>query len=696
MVSRIDSPGMGPSECLHSSSSKKIYNPKSLRELASEKILVPIQAKPLVGASVPYAIENVTVRSLSGKAKTLSYATYPTICQLFKDVKVENPQIALIAYYLDQLGDIRILLNLRILIKERFGVEPKIIATEENKKRTLDFSKNSSEAEGLVFVDLDNISSSDCQGLDLLIHGPGIYGVELMSPKSILERYPSLKAALDEKKPPVLFSLLECESGSFSYSNPVNEVERVRMQVRLIRSTLLDPILEFCEEQSTEKVPIKQLPKRISEILPWALPILRGSRNILQAKDPALSLLLEKIVGMIKFLIENPDLPLNKMLETIERLKALEKESLSIVKNTRHSFAPSLIVRGMSSNEMAKMIIPQNDKETLVKGVQNLYELQMGLNPLFSLGWFKLPENLQNWLKQGLIDSAEGRKSIFKGIDGQTKQEKDLLKGLEKDPITGVERDSYYFGYGHSIDTILTFIKQAKANNPSGQVVVNMDIEEAELHIKDCNIYYYPANCYVDNKSAFTVHLYSRLNNPVFDCLMAASDPSCRLAGGDNTLFTTLMLGTDDLVYELRNFKQGMIIALFQLANEFSEEEKNCIVDRMLESASGKIMFELRSFIPDESQSYDIRKRKGELSQPGSAVYKSAFRKIGELLRKRAETFNDNFVGFMNLQMLGRRDPEFVAEVAQIVGDGQIFTQAEGFERVKALIDNKDISKQTL
>lgn len=659
----------------------------SLKQLARDKIKVPFEALPFIGAGVPYkAIPNqeesptsMAVESLPGMGNCTKYTVFPTICQLFKDAKIEKPRIALLAYYLDQLGDIRILLNVRMLIKERFGVEPIILASKDNINRTYEFLHNSEEQIGLNCIDLDKVASADCQNLDVIIHGPGINGIELMTPKSIVERYPTLRAALNSENPPAVFSLLECESGNFSYSANIDEVKRARIQVRIFRR-LLEDIKEHYEENPTEK-----LPKEHSERLPWALPIAKSYSGCIKDKDLEISQLMDQFSNIMQLLIDHPVPDSEKVKVIIANLDLLIGESLRLVKFIR--FPPDRCVKvvGTQGDEIAKTIVPQVESGSLVYGVQNLYELQMGLNPISSLGWFKLPKVLGDWVSKGLLDTAEGRNTIFSSVVGNSAQEIALIKGLKVDPITGIKRDTYCFGYCHNILTAIEFINQAKTNNPAGQVVLNVDPGNAE-QVQDCNIYNYSTGQFIDKKSAFTIHVYSKLQTDVFDGLMAASDPSLRLAGGDNTLFTTLMLGTDDLIYEFRAFKQGMIIALFQLAKEFSDEERNCIIDRMLEMASSKILFEMRSYQPAECAAYELRKKENRLNQAGSPAYKRAFRKIGAILRNRAENFNDNFVGFINLQIAGRRDKSLISNIDKMVGDGKIFTEQNGFAHIKSHI----------
>ncbi len=629
-----------------------LYQPKSLKELAQAKVKIPerTSVRPLKGGGVPYSITkkgpgSCEASTLMGMSLLRTYMVMPTVCDLYKNISIENPRIAIVPFYMDQLGDIRIILDLRSLIVAKFGVEPLIIANKENQRRTLEYLKNSPEANGLIFIDLDNVNSKDCQGLDLLIHGPAVDGAESQNPKNIIYRYPKLENAIDYSNPPVIFSLLESESSSFSYSAPVDEGGfRAHHMINTASGVLAGLGFELMQGTFSTKN---------RDYISWQIPLYIAAAKYLNGlKESEMSNLLGRISAAYQKSLDSPySIPtIYQVTKLSDDVEAFKRRNSGEIESKYHN---GPIIQDVASTRFALAISPKHDSHGVKfdRAVCELSVLQLGLNPIFSMGCFKLSKDLYAWKKNGLIESAEGRKSIINSLQEPVfPEEKSLLNALRS--------KSFVFGYAHDDSVKMDFVEHSFKLNPDlDAAVINMDFEEAVRVFPNYNIVCHNPISVLNRCSRHTVHLYKDLTNRVFNGLMASSDPCCRLAGGDNTLFTTLMLGTDDLVYDLRGFKVGMILALFKLANELSLKEKDCIVDRMLSSAGENTLITLRWTVPEEFAGYAERNSKRTLSLPGSHVYTQAFRKIGNLIRAKAEIFEATLTGFMKLQILKRRNP---------------------------------------
>lgn len=624
--------------------------PQSLKELARAKIPLPHASKISLASQIPFALakngNRANVRSLMGMPSLRGYAALPMICAPYKDVKVENARIAIVPFFMDNLGDIRIILDLRLMIRSQFDVEPLLITTKECQKQILNYLENSPEVNGLNFIDLETLSASDCQGLELLIHGPAVDSTESQKPENILLRYPKLKSALDSSNPPKIISLLESDSSSFSYSAPVDDYPRA---FHMLQSSL--PVYTpLIHELSTNT-----LNPRNKEMLKWMIPFYKAASEYIDPSINELPALFRRTATLYQAVLDNPysmatifnasrlGADVEKFVQKYERpLERLStRETIFNVANAK--FSAAIFSRNASS---------QID---LFNDVSELYELQLGLDPLFSMGCFKLPPDLLNWKKAKILDFADDRKLILENVKGPlSSEETGLLKGL-------LNCESYVFGYAHDTSLKQEFVKHTMYLNPSvTQFVINMSAEEALLAFPGFNVVDYNPNQSCFNNSTRTIHVYHKLGQNVFNAVMAAADPSCRLAGGDNTFYQMFMLGSDNLIYDLRGFKKGFLLALFKLANELNEQERNCIVDRMLARL-------LNSALPEDLKSYEKifgkdyhgyqqRKATKTLSKPGTDVYISAFRKMGEIISRRAERFEETLTGFLKMQITKRRE----------------------------------------
>lgn len=630
-----------------------LNQPKSLKDLAQAKIPVTGTCRPLKGSGVPIAItrrgNNRLVNTLMGMPLLKAYMTLPVVCEHYRNEKIDNPRIAIVPFYLDQLGDIRIVLDLRLLIVAKFGVEPLIIADKNHQTRTLDFLKNSEESNGLKFIDLETVDPKDCKDLDLIIHGPAVDSTESQDPKKILLRYPRLKKALDTTHPPKIFSLLESESSFFTYSACVDE-GRAAEKMLTIANVVFPGLLTDLANRTLD---IKNHSYFNSMVVLYSA----AEKYLDKPEQAAMSDLFRRICSVYQLILSNP-YSINTLYQVARVGEDLKKFAASANQDIMFRTLTAPRFENVTNQVFADFF---SLNYASCVDASNISVLQLGLNPIFSLGCFKLSKFLLKWKDSGLIDSAAGRKSILETFEEPvTSEERNLLDTLKA-------KNAFAFGYAHDDNIKKEFVEHAFRLNPElRDVVINMGFAEARKAFPKYNIihhqfestynlYCYPPQSTHDRFSKFTVHLYNKVNPHVFDALTAASDQGCRLAGGDNTLFTALMLGTDDLIYEMRGFKRGIFLALFKLADELSAEEKNCIVDRMLSSADDNLIKSFASIVPEEFAGYVDRNSKRTLSEPGTPVYTQAFRKMGDIIRARASIFEETLTGFIKLQIMKRR-----------------------------------------